>query len=161
MKKFLYFSTALAFFSLGGIKDPLQAEKTARSMTESKEKPGYESREAAWVIECAQVAKDYVDRLDRGQYVQSWSKGDLFFQHAVSQKEWMQLLNSTRKKLGSVRSRALRNQQIAWNPVGMPQGAYMVIEFKTAFENSPSSKELLTLRRGSDGIWRVLTYQAY
>jgi uncharacterized cupin superfamily protein len=45
------------------------------------------------------------------------------------------------------------------NPHGLPRGAYMVVEYNTSFENAPASGELLTLRQGTDGKWRVLTYQ--
>lgn len=114
---------------------------------------------AAWAIETAQVGKDYVEGLDNGQYAQSWSKGDQLFQHTITQKEWEMALNDNRKKLGKVKSRTLKDQKPAWDPRGLPKGAYMVVEYNTSFENAPQSGELLTMRRGSDGKWRVLTYQ--
>ena len=112
-----------------------------------------------WKIETAQVGKDYVEGLDNGSYAQSWTKGDQLFQHTITQKEWEMALNDNRKKLGRVKSRTLKDQKPAWDPHGLPKGPYMVVEYNTSFENAPNSGELLTMRRGSDGKWRVLTYQ--
>jgi hypothetical protein len=114
---------------------------------------------AAWMIESAQVAKDYVESIDKGQYAQSWSKGDQIFQHTITENEWTQNLNSQRKGLGKVKSRTLKLQGPSWNPRGLPSGPYMVVEYDTSFESAPRSTEILTLRRGPDGKWRILTYQ--
>jgi len=35
----------------------------------------------------------------------------------------------------------------------------MVVEYNTVFQNASNSGELLTLRQGEDGKWRILTYQ--
>lgn len=121
----------------------------------------YESPEmAAWMIETSQAAKDFVETIDRGQYTESWTKGDELFKNTITQNEWAQALNGGRKELGAANSRTLRLQRPAWNPRGLPAGPYMVIEYDTTFPNSSKATgELLTLRRGSDNKWRVLTYQ--
>ncbi|SPJ31751.1 unnamed protein product [Candidatus Protochlamydia amoebophila UWE25] len=114
---------------------------------------------AAWMIEAAQVAKDYVETLDKGQYAQSWEKGDTLFQQTITQKEWETTLDLARKRLGEVQSRTLKDEKPAIDPHGLPKGSYMVIEYNTSFDKAPNSGELLTLRRGTDGQWKVLTYQ--
>ncbi len=114
-----------------------------------------------WMLESAQVSKEYVNALDNGQYVQSWTKGDQLFQHTITQDEWVQALNASRKELGKAKSRTLKIQRPAWNPKGLPPGPYMVVEFETTFANGAEAGELLTLRRGTDGKWRVLTYQVH
>lgn len=168
MRKLLYFPI---FFSLGlSAHFPISAQSsssaapvpntTTKSDTYSSlvDKEN-QSQIAAWMIESTQVAKDYVDGLDKGQYAQSWSKGDSLFQHTISQEEWAQALTFSRKRLGKMISRKLKDQRPAKDPHGLPKGAYMVVEYDTSFENASNSGELLTLRRGSDGKWRVLTYQ--
>lgn len=133
---------------------------SSTSTTSTTSKPTEEqSQMAAWMLESAQVAKDYVEGLDKGQYPESWTKGDQLFQHTISKDEWAIALNNSRKRLGKVKSRSLKDQRPAKDPHGLPRGAYMVVEYDTSFENAPASGELLTLRRGSDGKWRVLTYQ--
>lgn len=113
----------------------------------------------AWKIESAQVGRDYVLGLDQGQYGPSWSKGDQLFQQTISQKEWTVALQMARQRLGKVLSRTLKDQRPAFDPKGLPRGPYMVIEYNTSFERAQNSGELLTLRLGPDGKWRVLTYQ--
>lgn len=126
---------------------------------ESEDSADDQGQMPAWMLETAQVAKEYVTAIDNGQYAQSWTKGDQLFQHTITQDEWTKALSSSRKGLGRVVSRQVLLQRPAWNPRGLPKGPYMVIEYETSFENAPNAKELLTLRRGTDGKWRVLTYQ--
>jgi len=144
----------------------VQADQPAvKAPEQGTQQPGASAANAdqaqieVWKIETGKVAKDYVEGLDKGDYAQSWPKGDQLFQHTITQKEWEKALTDNRKKLGSVKSRTVKDQKPAWDPHGLPKGAYMVVEYNTAFENAPDSGELLTLRRGSDGTWRVLTYQ--
>lgn len=113
----------------------------------------------AWMLESSKAAQDYLADLDNGRYDQTWKISDQLFQHTITQNEWTHALNSNRKILGRVKSRALKLQEPKWNPKGLPMGPYMVIEYETNFENAPQAKELLTLRRGTDGKWRILTYQ--
>ena len=147
------------FLSISGL---LIAEESSSSHqiapSDVKEKQDQAQR-AAWMLESIQVANQYVDALDREYYGQSWSKGDSIFQHTVAKEEWQKALNQSRKPLGKVHSRTIKYQRVAMDPQGLPKGPYMVVEYQTSFEKAPSSGELLTLRKGSDGTWRVLTYQ--
>lgn len=118
-----------------------------------------QSQMAAWMIESAQAAKDYLDGLDREMYAESWAKGDQLFQHTITKEEWAKALSNSRRPLGKVTVRKLKNQRPAKDPKGLPKGAYMVIEYWTSFNKALESGELLTLRRGTDGKWRILTYQ--
>lgn len=141
---------------------PAQTDKTAASKTDkaaASKEANTQDEWAGWMIEAAQVAKDYVEGLDKGQYAASWTKGDSLFQRTITQKEWVTALNLARKRLGGVKSRTLKDERPAIDPKGLPKGPYMVVEYNTSFERAPDSGELLTMRRGSDGIWRVLTYQ--
>ena len=65
----------------------------------------------------------------------------------------------TRQRLGNTKTRLLKDQRLAHDPKGLPEGAYMIIEYDTSFEHVPNSAELLTLMREPTGLWKVLTYQ--
>ncbi len=149
----------LSLFAQTGVQTaaPTQANLSTQQAASSAE--NNQDEMAAWMIEAAQVAKDYVEGLDRGEYANSWPKGDILFQRTISQKEWVTALGLARKRLGGVKSRTLKDQRPAWDPHGLPKGPYMVVEYNTSFDRAPNSGELLTLRRGADGHWRVLTYQ--
>lgn len=173
MKKNFYIRTALSLtLAMGYPYFFLQAETTtfSNSTKESQTaspsdaedpstRPENQEEMAAWILDSAQVAKDYVETLDKGLYSQSWTKGDKLFQDTITQEEWVKALGASRKPLGRMQSRTLNLQGPAWNPQRLPKGLYMVVQYNTSFEKSPSSAELITLRLGSDGKWRVLTYQ--
>lgn len=144
------------FFSLQAEEAALKEHQTATQQSANTVDPAELN---AWMIETAQVSKDYVEGLDKGEYAKSWTKGDQLYQHTITQKEWEYALNKSRKNLGRVKSRTIKKHMPGWDPQGLPKGPYMVVEYKTSFDNAPDSGELLTLRRGSDGKWRVLTYQ--
>lgn len=114
---------------------------------------------AVWSIEAAKVAQDYVKLLDQGNYAESWKRGASLFQRTVNQKEWESALARSRGRLGAMKSRTLKDQRPAFDPKGLPKGAYMVVEYNTSFEKAPNSGELLTLIREPNGAWKVLTYQ--
>lgn len=135
-----------------------QAQTPAQMQTPAAEQNNQDEM-AGWMIEASQAAKNYVDGLDKGKYSESWTWGDALFQRTISQKEWTTALNLARKPLGKANSRTLKDQRPAWDPQGLPKGPYMVVEYNTSFDRAPNSGELLTLRRGPDGKWRVLTYQ--
>jgi len=161
MKKSLFITATLACslgvnFSVFALPTPVPQVTPSQNSLKGEEAQGEQS---AAMIESAQAAKIYVGGLDKQEYRESWTQGDELFQHTISQGEWVEALNLSRKPLGQVRSRVLKDQRPAWDPRGLPKGAYMVVEYETSFENAPSSGELLTLRKGSDGTWRVLTYQ--
>lgn len=150
------------FFVMGMLVNVvfLHAEKAAIAPKElSPEEQIEQKKLPGWIIESAAVAKKYVEDLDKGLYSQSWVEGDKLFQSTIDEKDWTLALEGSRKLLGKVQSRNLKDQRIAWNPKGLPPGAYMVVIYNTAFEKSPAATELVTLRLGSDNKWRVLTYQ--
>lgn len=113
----------------------------------------------AWKIEAAKAAQEYVNLLDQGRYTDSWRQGSPLFQKTINQNEWNMALQMARKRLGVVKSRTLKDEKIAWDPKGLPKGAYMVVEYNTSFEKAANSGELLTLIREDNGDWKVLTYQ--
>lgn len=170
MRKFLFVTTLLSFGL--GVNFSHSAQSASSSVSEPLTKkdgpsnaPGAfnekedQTQMAAGMKESLQAAQDFVNDLDKGQYGQSWGKGDALFQQTFTKEEWIKVLNETRKGLGKMKSRQLKDQRPAWDPNGLPKGAYMVVEYETSFENSPSSLELLTLRKGAGGKWRVLTYE--
>lgn len=107
----------------------------------------------------ALAAQNWLKLVDDGQYDESWSQGSSIFQLTIQQDEWKQILDAMRKPLGSVISRKVVDQRTATNPKGLPAGDYMVMVYDTSFSGKSSAHELVTLVKGDDGQWRVLTYQ--
>lgn len=141
------------------IATPLSSDFSTGQSNSSNVQQLKDPQLSASMIEALQVAKNYVDLLDKNQFAQSWLSGDPIFQKTVSQNEWIKALELARQRLGRVKTRTLKDQKPGFDPKGLPAGSYMVVEFNTSFDRAAQSGELLTLRLDPDGIWRVLTYQ--
>ena len=63
-----------------------------------------------------------------------------------------------RKPLGNVLSRNLMFTKYTNTLPGAPDGEYVVIQYKTSFENKASAVETVTPMLDTDGIWRVSGY---
>jgi hypothetical protein len=73
----------------------MSSSSTTQSTPENSHSNQDQAQMAAWMIETAQVSKDYVEGLDRGQYEESWAKGDQLFQHTISQQEQPEALRES------------------------------------------------------------------
>lgn len=155
-----WINIALVALAMGGNMFAYGAAPAAseRLATAEAARPSDDEINAS-LIESAAVAKQYVDDVDKGEYALSWSKSDPIFQKTITQKEWKTYLGNVRHRFGKVISRKMKDQRTAWDPKGLPEGAYMVVIYDTSFQNQPNIEELLTLRKGPDNQWRVLTYE--
>lgn len=108
--------------------------------------------------EAAKASKDWLTLLDNGRYGDSWEKASSLLKKTMPKNGWEQVLEKTRKPLGSVGSREAIDQRVAKNPHGLPPGSYMVLFYKTKFAQKAMAYELVTLFN-EDGHWRVVTYQ--
>ena len=103
------------------------------------------------------TAKQWLDIVDNGKYSESWERSDSFFQTQISKANWTAALENVRSPLGEVLSRSeLAKKEYASLP-GVPDGEYLVIQFKTDFQNKASSTETLTLSKSS-GAWLPVGY---
>lgn len=103
------------------------------------------------------AVQSWLGLVDNGRYDESWDQGSSMLRRTVTKKEWKQILDATRKDLGTVVKRTLVQELPAQNPKNMPKGEYMVVLYQTSFTKKSSAKELLTLSF-EQGEWRVITY---
>jgi hypothetical protein len=103
-------------------------------------------------------AVKWLAEVDEGQYEESWENSAEFFQNAVKKGQWVQSLQVVRKPLGNLVSRELKNSTYKTSLPGAPDGQYVVIQFKTSFENKKSAIETVTPMMDKDGNWRVSGY---
>lgn len=106
----------------------------------------------------AEASKKWLQLVDQGKYAESWKQSSGLMRLTIPADEWVHVLDSVRKPLGSVQSRTVADQRVAENPKGLPPGHYMVMFYKTSFSNKKDAAELITLF-SEDGDWRVMTYQ--
>ena len=104
------------------------------------------------------AAKSWVSIVDNGKYNDSWGNAAQFFKDKVPEDQWETSLRQVREPLGKALSREVANYQYLTNLPGVSKGEYIVIQFKTSFEQKPNSVEIITPMLDSDGQWRVSGY---
>ncbi len=104
------------------------------------------------------AATSWLALVDAGKYAESWDAASAFFKSAVSRERWVEMLNASRKPLGKVDSRTLAMKQHLTEMPNAPKGEYVVIAYKTVFENMPRAIETVTPMLEKDESWRVSGY---
>lgn len=96
--------------------------------------------------------------IDAGEYDKSWDQAASFFKESLTKEQWVKALETVRKPLGKVISRASASTTYATSLPGVPDGKYVVIKYDTSFENKKSAVETVTPMLDKDGKWRVAGY---
>lgn len=104
------------------------------------------------------AAQSWLSQIDSGNYARSWKDSSVYFQGAVTEKNWTDALNGTRKPLGKLTSRKLGKAQSATSLPGAPDGNYVVMQFNTSFSNKKDAVETVTFMQEKDGKWKAAGY---
>lgn len=102
-------------------------------------------------------AKEWLGLIYDNNYSQSWDNAASLFQNAISKEQWTQQLSGIVPPLGKVISRDLISSEYHTTLPGAPDGKYIVIQFKTSFENKNESIETVTQMKDGDQ-WKVSGY---
>ncbi len=103
-------------------------------------------------------AESWLALVDAGRYAESWEETASMFKDKVTKQKWVTLSRQVRQPLGKVKSRELMNSQHLTELPGAPDGDYVVIQYKTSFENKKSAVETVTPMLDKDGKWHVSGY---
>jgi len=103
------------------------------------------------------AAQTWLATVDDGQYAQSWDQASELFRKAITQDKWVSALESVRKPLGKLVSRAVISAQTT-NLPGAPDGQYVVMQFNASFANKKSAVETVTFMQEKDGKWKAAGY---
>ena len=104
------------------------------------------------------AAKAWLGLVDAKQYKESWLEAAPFFKDRVSENDWVKMISLARGPFGDVKSRELKDAKYATSLPGAPDGAYVVIQFKTSFANKSDAIETITPMKDDKGAWRVSGY---
>jgi hypothetical protein len=110
------------------------------------------------VSQAEETAKDWLSLVDEGKYAESWNEAATYFKDAVTKDGWMRSMQGVRQPLGKVKSRDLISSKFTRELPGAPYGEYVVIQYKSSFENKRSAIETITPMHDKDGKWRVSGY---
>ena len=109
--------------------------------------------------EALAAAKDWLQEIDAGHYVESYQQGCVAFHNKVSQDQWVTILRALRPALGTVISR--KETGYSYHPDGVEgcPGECMVVTYKTSFSKVAEDLEVIVMKR-EDGQWRGAGYNA-
>lgn len=113
---------------------------------------------ALMVDEAVAAATKWLQRVDAGEYHAAWEEAAAYLRDAVPRDQWHQSIRAARPPLGAVIRRTLHTTEYHATLPGAPDGQYVVIQFKTEFENKQKAVETVTPMREADGLWRVAGY---
>jgi hypothetical protein len=119
-----------------------------------------EQREAASqkLNAAVDAAQSWLAIVDQGKYRDSWDAAAQYFKDKVPQGQWESSLRQIRPPFGKVVAREVSNVQYTTHLPGAPTGEYVIIQFKTDFEDKHGSIETITPMLDKDGTWRVSGY---
>jgi hypothetical protein len=101
--------------------------------------------------------QSWLEIIDSGSYSESWSLAGKMFQEKSSDSQWTDALNKVRKPLGGRISRDLKSSKYKTSLPGVPDGEYVVTQFKTSFEKKKKAIETATAVYENDK-WQVVGY---
>jgi hypothetical protein len=104
------------------------------------------------------AANAWLGLVDAKQYKESWIEAAPFFKDRISENDWVKMISLARGPFGDVKSRELKDAKYATSLPGAPDGAYVVIQFKTSFANKADAIETITPMKDEKGAWRVSGY---
>jgi hypothetical protein len=104
------------------------------------------------------AAKTWLGLVDAKQYKESWIEAAPFFKDRISENDWVKMISLGRGPFGDVKSRELKDAKYATSLPGAPDGAYVVIQFKTSFANKADAIETITPMKDDKEAWRVSGY---
>ena len=104
------------------------------------------------------VSKEWLQMVDEENYFGSWEQAATYFKSAVTKEQWDHSNKLVREPLGKVIIRMLDTTNYSETLPGAPDGEYVVIQYKTSFDNKKSAVETITPMLDKDGVWRVSGY---
>ena len=103
------------------------------------------------------AALAWLQLIDDGQYSKSWEESAAPFRNATTPQKWEAMATPVRAPLGKVKSREVVSRQYYTSLPNTPKGEYLVIQFKTDFENKSGAIETVT-PMVDEGTWKVSGY---
>jgi len=104
------------------------------------------------------AAKKWLATVDAGEYAASWKEAAEFLRNTVKPEQLELSMQANRKPLGKLISRKVQKKTYKTSLPSAPDGEYVVIQFKTSFENKKNAIETITPMLDKDGKWRVSGY---
>ena len=101
----------------------------------------------------------WLELVDSERYQAAWQTASKMFRSRISREDWAKAVSGVRAPLGDLVQRKLFHHRATRTMPGAPDGAYLVLRYKTAFVHKAAAIETVTLvQTPKDGSWRVVGY---
>jgi hypothetical protein len=110
--------------------------------------------------EAREAAVHWLQLLDDGDYEEAFEWEAQDFRMRQTQKQFVRYMQARRVPFGKTLGRKFIGAANIHKFVGVPEGNYESIVFKTAFEHKSPTAERVILLKQSVG-WRVIDYRIY
>ncbi len=104
------------------------------------------------------AAREWLLMTDHGDAAQSHKLAGARFRGAMDVRTWQAALAAERTPRGTVAQRALVQSAFQRTLPGIPEGDFVLLQFRTSFAKQTDASETVTLEREADGAWRVIGY---
>lgn len=108
----------------------------------------------------ANAALQLLQAIDRDQAGMLWDNSSNVTKRSAKREDFVGYVGKTRKPLGaaSARNWITVRREVVGSGSQLPAGLYASIEFSSQFQGKRAAKELVSLRRDEDGMWRFSGY---
>ena len=106
------------------------------------------------------AASHWLELLDAGDYEEAFEWEAQDFRMSRTQNQFVRYMQARRAPFGRTLSRSFIGAANIHQLVGVPEGNYESILFRTAFEHKSSTAERVILVKQTAG-WRVIDYRIY
>ena len=106
------------------------------------------------------AARHWLQLLDDGDYEEAFEWEAQDFRMSRTQSQFVRLMQARRAPFGRALSRSIIGSRNIEKFVGAPEGNYVSVIFKTAFEHkNPTAERVIVIRQATG--WRVIDYKIY
>lgn len=120
--------------------------------------PAQAAGEAQAIEQAKAAARAWLAVADREDYIRTWQQAASVLRRSTSQYDWVTLAVDLRSPLGALKQRELQGASYATQLPGLPDGEYVILQYRSDFEHQDGATETVTPMRDSDGQWRVVSY---
>ncbi len=103
-------------------------------------------------------AEAWLRLVDGGEYAESWREAASVFKGSLTEQGWVEMVTPVRQPMGKMESRRLIRASYKTSLPGAPDGEYVMIQYRTDFENKKAAIETITPMLDVDGQWRMSGY---
>jgi len=106
------------------------------------------------------AALHWLQLLDDGDYEEAFEWEAQDFRMSRTQSQFVRLMQARRAPFGRALSRSIIGSRPIEKFVGAPEGHYVSVIFKTAFEHkNPTAERVIVIKQATG--WRVIDYKIY